>query len=195
MASIRKRVVDDEARYDVTVTRRGAPRQSKTFQTKAAAERWARETERDIERGAWRSTEEAERITVAELLTRYNTEVLSRTRSPSQWSSIAMKLAKSPLGNLPLISLGRDKVAEYRDRRLKTPAMGGGRFGRPQKRLTSPQTVRSEIALLKRAIDHSTDEWRVHLPAGNPAAITLPKPPASRDRRAEGDELVSNCVN
>lgn len=39
MASFRKRTVEGETRWDVTVTRRGAPRQSKTFSTKAAADR------------------------------------------------------------------------------------------------------------------------------------------------------------
>lgn len=189
MASIRKRIIEGEVRYDVTVTRRGAPRQTRTFQTKAAAERWARETERDIERGAWRSTDVAERMTVAELLTRYDAEVLARTRSPEAWHSVAMKLARSPLSNIPLIALRRDAVAEHREKRLKTPVTGGGPFGKLQKRLTSPQTVRTEVALLRRAIDHAMAEWRLHLPAGNPAEIVLPKAPRSRDRRAEGDEM------
>jgi len=38
MASFRKRVIEGETRWDVTVTRQGTPRQSKTFSTKGAAE-------------------------------------------------------------------------------------------------------------------------------------------------------------
>lgn len=189
MASIRKRSSDGEVRYDVTVTRRGAPRLTKTFQTKALAERWARETEYDIERGAWRSTDVAERMTVAELMQRYSESVLIGTRSPKHWHSVAMKVAKSELGKLPLIALGRDRVAEYRDQRLKSPATTGGPNPRKLPRLLSPTTVRAEVALLRRAIDHAMDEWRLHLPAGNPATISLPKMSPPRDRRAEGNEM------
>jgi integrase len=189
MASIRKRVLNGEARWDVTVTRRGAPRQTRTFQTRAAAERWARETERDIERGAWRSTAMAERTTVGELLKRYREEVLPAKRSAKSLQMMIDRVIRSDLARLPVIALTPELVAKYRDARLRMHATNGGPYGREQPRLISTQTVRHEMGLLKRAINHAMREWGLHLPAGNPAALVrLPPPAKARDRRAEGNE-------
>jgi len=189
MASLRKRIVEGETRWDVTVTRRGAPRQSKTFSTKADADRWARETEREIERGAWRSTDVAERMTVSKLVTRYQEEILPGKRSADDLKRVANKIINSNLASLPLIALTPERVAQHRDERLRTRARGGGRFGKAQKRLLSTQTVRHEIALLKRAIDQGIREWGLYLPAGNPVSqIRLPAMGRPRDRRLSADE-------
>lgn len=204
MASLRKRTVDGETRWDVTVTRRGAPRQSKTFSTKGAAERWAREVEREIERGAWRSTDTAERMTVRALMTRYRDEILPAKRSAVGLQGVANKIIQGDLASLPLIALTPARVAQHRDERLRTRARNGGPFGKVQKRLLSTQTVRHEIALLKRAIDQGIREWGLYLPAGNPVAqVRLPPMGKSRDRRLtveEYDRLLktaraSRCKN
>jgi integrase len=189
MASLRKRTVDGETRWDVTVTRQGAPRQSKTFSIKSAADRWARETEREIERGAWRSTGVAERLTVGALMTRYRDEILPAKRSAAGLQGVANKIIRSNLGSLPLIALTTQRVAEYRDERLRTRATNGGPFGKPQKHLLSTQTVRHEIALLKRGIDQGIREWGLYLPAGNPVSqVRLPPMGRPRDRRLTPDE-------
>jgi integrase len=190
MASFRKRIIVGETRWDVTVTRQGTPRQSKTFSTKGAAELWAREVERDIERGAWRSTELAERMTVAALLTRYRSEILPAKRAASSLQCVADKVIRGDLGRLPLLALTPERVATYRDERLRTRACNGGPYGRPQKRLLSTQTVRHEIALLKRAIDQGIREWGLYLPAGNPVSqIRLPAMGRPRDRRLAPGEF------
>lgn len=189
MASIRKRSLNGEARWDVTVTRRGAPRQTRTFATKAAAERWARETERDIERGAWRSTAMAERTTVGELLKRYREEVLPTKRSARSLQIMIDRVIRSDLARLPIIALTPELVAKYRDARLRMRATNGGPYGREQPRLISTQTARHELGLLKRTINHAMREWGLNLPAGNPAALVkLPPPAKARDRRTDDSE-------
>ena len=191
MASLHKRLVDGETRWDITVTRRGAPRQSKTFSTKAAADRWARETEREIERGAWRSTEVAERQTIGELMTRYRKDILSTKRSAESLQSYADRIIGSDLARLPLIALTPERVAKHRDERLRTRARNGGKYGKPQKHLVATQTVRHEIALLKRAIDQGIREWGLYLPAGNPVSqIRLPAMGRPRDRRLSAEEYT-----
>ena len=189
MASIRKRTVSGKVRWDVTVTKRGAPRQTRTFQTKVAAEAWARDTEREIERGSWRSTDMAERTTVGALLVRYADEVLSTKRSAESLAWIADRLGRSDLAKLPLLALSPERVARYRDFRLRSHAFNGGPFGRQQDRLVSSQTVRHEVAMLKRAIAHAIREWGLNLPAGNPVdQVKLPAPAKSRDRRLTNEE-------
>jgi len=204
MAHFRKRTHKGAIRWDVTVTRKGAPRQSKTFQTKADGERWGRDTEREIDRGAWRSTDMAERLTVGKLIERYGKEVLPKKKSASRLLSVANKLIESDLAKLPLIALTPKRVALHRDERLATRARNGGKNGKLRKNMLSTQTVRHEITLLKRAIDEATREWGLYLPAGNPVApIRLPSMGRPRDRRltsGEFDRLMtaaraSRCAN
>lgn len=195
MASFRKRIVGGQARWDATVTRRGAPRQTRTFSTKGAADIWVRETERDIERGAWQSTEAAKRITVAALLTRYKDEVLPAKRSAKSLQQVARKLIRSDLAKIPLIGLTSERLAKYRDMRLSTRARGGGKHGRPLNRLVSSQTVRHELTLLKRAIDQGMREWGLHLPIGNPMRhVKLPPTGRARDRRLSLEEYARLLV-
>ncbi len=189
MASFRKRIVDGQTRWDVTVTRLGAPRQSKTFQTKSAGEAWARDLERDAERGTYQSTEVALRVTVGRLVDRYYKDVLSHTKSALTWKTRVKRVKEGSLASLPLLTLTPEKVAAYRDQRLKTKAMGGGPDGKPQNRLMSTQSVRHELGMLKRAIDHASREWGLYLPAGNPVTkIKLPAPSKARERRSQGVE-------
>ena len=190
MAHFRKRTHKGAIRWDVTVTRKGAPRQSKTFQTKADAERWGRETEREIDRGAWQSTDMAERLTVGKLIERYRDQVLPAKKSATRLQSVANKIIDSDLARLPLIALTPKRVALHRDDRLATRARNGGKNGKLRKNTLSTQTVRHEITLLKRAIDEAVREWGLYLPAGNPASIVrLPSMGRPRDRRLTPGEF------
>ena len=66
------------------VRRLGFPPQSKTFDTNAEAEAWARATESEMDRGIFVSRAEAERTTFAEALERYKTTISSRKAHPAQ---------------------------------------------------------------------------------------------------------------
>lgn len=189
MASIRKRIARNKVRWDATVSKRGARRQTRTFSTKSAAERWARETEGKIEVGVWRDTKLAERTTVGELLRRYTAEVVSSTKASRSWECVSRKLQASRLSALPLAALDGEAVAAYRDSRLNAYVQTSAKPPRRLDRKTSPQTVRHEVLFLKRAIDHATREWGVFLPAGNPVdKVKLPQTAKSRDRRLTATE-------
>lgn len=54
----------------VKIRRHGCPVESRTFETKAAAERYAREIESEIDNGAFVSPAEAESATLGERLER-----------------------------------------------------------------------------------------------------------------------------
>lgn len=71
MASIRRRGSVWQAR----VSRKGFPAEVGTFETKGAAERWARTIESEMDRGVHVSRHEAERTTIAEVIERYIEEV------------------------------------------------------------------------------------------------------------------------
>lgn len=191
MAAFRKRIVNGKTRWDVTVTRRGAPRMTKTFPTRGIGERWAMEEERAIARGSWRSIDLAERMTVGALLDRYENEELPKKRSISTVRS-AIALLKDELGTLPVIALDGESLAKFRDRRLKMDARGGGQYGgHSLGRKVTTETVRKEMSLIGRVINIAIREWGLYLPAGNPLKmVTLPAGCRARDRRLTNDELA-----
>lgn len=169
MASITKR----GKFWRVQVWRRGI-RLGHTFDTKSEAQTWAAKAEADIGRGVFVDHSEAERTTVAELLDRYEREVLPHKRSQRS-RKIEIARLKKELGHLKLAGLTSMIVASYRDKRLK---------------IVAAQTVRHDLSLLSRALKLATKEWGIALPHGNPVLqIDVPKPPPGRDRVAERSEL------
>ncbi len=72
MATFRKR---GPYQWEAQIRRRGYPAQSKTFETKAEAEAWAKMIESEMSRGVWISRSEAEATTLYEALMRYEEEV------------------------------------------------------------------------------------------------------------------------
>lgn len=77
MATFTKR----DGAWRAQVRKKGHPLLSKTFTTKAAAERWARSVEAGIEHGTHLPSKEAEGTTLADLLGRYLEEVSPKKRS------------------------------------------------------------------------------------------------------------------
>lgn len=62
------------------VKRKGYGVQTRTFDSKAAAEVWARQVEGEMDRGAFVSRAEAESTTLSETLDRYGREVSDKKR-------------------------------------------------------------------------------------------------------------------
>jgi hypothetical protein len=68
VATFRKR---GPYQWQAQIRKRGYPLQTKTFDTKAAAETWVRATEYEMDQGLFVSRAEAESTTLGELLQRY----------------------------------------------------------------------------------------------------------------------------
>lgn len=153
---------------------RGFPPQSKTFNTKAEAEAWAKMTESEMLRGVWISRSEAEQTLFREALQRYQEEVVPQKKSAKQITS-QIRLLTSHLGNYALASLSSSVIARFRDQRLKS---------------VDPQTVRKDLSLIQRVLNIAAKEWGIALPHGNPLLqIRLPKQPSGRNRRLlQGEE-------
>ncbi len=202
--TIRKRTwIDDngkhQTRYDVRVRKRGAPALARTFRNRTVAESWEREQILQIESGAYKSTRKAETMTLADALDRYIKDVLPDKKSAGWVESMSRTIGDDVIARYPLIALGSEDLAGYRDRRLAAKARGTitrkqsasakVTTSRELKRTVSAETVRKELSLISRAIDHVRREAGVHLAAGNPAGLVRrPKPAKARDRRLRGDE-------
>jgi hypothetical protein len=72
----KKKTSSGEVRYVVQVRLKGHPPQSRTFERKTDATRWAQETETGIRSGRIRSVEVRKRHTLNELVDRYVSDEL-----------------------------------------------------------------------------------------------------------------------
>lgn len=173
MASFSKR----GSRWCVRVRIPGYPTQSHSFATKAAAKKWASETESEMSRGVFVSRAEAERTTLKEALERFNIEI-SPTRKDGgvREKSLIRRWLESNLAPRSLASITSTDVARYRDKRLKTDGV-------------SAATVRLEMMLLSRLFNIAVREWGIGGLINPIPHVTKPRLPPGRDRRVSLEEL------
>lgn len=169
MATFRNR----SGKWQARVQLQGHPSQTKTFINKADAERWARQVEVDIQKGSYTNLVLAERTTFAELIERYITEVLPTMRGGKADYIRLKALARRPLAKLNMVSLSPQKIAQYRDERLKEIA---------------PATVIRELSYFSSIISYARKEWGINI--NNPVAlVTKPKNPQGRSRILDASEI------
>ena len=160
MATFRQR----SGRWQARITRRGFAPETKTFNSREEATRWARSIETDMDRGSFTSRSDAERTSLAEVLLRYAEEV-SPTKRGGFDEAIRLKaMARNRLGKMSMASLSPKAMAQYRDERLVDVV---------------PATVVRDFAMLSAVINHSRREWGIAIT--NPVAL-IRKPSAGRGR-------------
>jgi hypothetical protein len=93
MASFRKR---GAYQWQAQVRKKGQPLQSKTFETRAEAEQWARAIEVEIDKGVCVSRAEAESTTLKELFERYLAELTPRKKGAASESNRLRPQQKGP---------------------------------------------------------------------------------------------------
>lgn len=168
MASIRKRANN----WQVRVTRKGYPPETRTFASKADAERWGRSIESEIDKGSYTSRTAAERITLAEIIDRYIVEVSPQKRGGSEEIIRLKAMKRFRFAKFSMAALTARVVAEYRDERLKT---------------CKANTVVRDLGLLSSMINHCRREWGIAI--ANPVTqIRKPSIPAGRDRVLSTEE-------
>jgi integrase len=211
MAIIEKR---GDLQWRARVRKKGYPDQSKTFMLKADAERWARETEVEMERGTWRDGKLADE-SFGEYAEKYLRDVTPTKRSPVNEAHRITTLLAAPEFRKPLGQIRAVDVATYRDRRLaepvrktpkkstQVPGKSGGddavEQAKPRRRRAassvpavrtlSPQTVLHELNTLSAIFVHCIKEWSVPLQFNPVRNINLPRPSRPLERRVSELEL------
>lgn len=168
MATVRKL---DSGKWQFVVRRVGHTPASKTFSTRIEGERWARQLEVDIDRGAYVP---ASSITLGALIDKYVAEV-SPLKKSCKNDIHRLHYLKSHFGKMSVSSLRSSHVAAWRDKRLLEGKAGG--------------TVIKEINSLSHLIDVAMKDWGVGLPANVVKMIRKPKQARGRDRRLYAGEL------
>ena len=157
--------------WQAKVRKAGTRPISRSFPTKLQAREWASAQEADMVRSEWRDRKTARRMTVAQLLDRYEAGVLPGKKS---WPVAKYHLARlrEDLGHLALTSLTSTALAEWRDARL---------------RCVAPATVNRELSTLGGVLTWARKD--LGLPIEHVvSAIRRPSQGRARDRRLEGDE-------
>jgi integrase len=168
MASIRKR----GSKWQARVCRAGYPPETKSFNIRADAERWARSVETEMDRGSFISRSEAEANTLEDIINRYIADVCPTQRSGADAILRLRATCRKTLAKLSMVALTPRAVAAYRDERLKE---------------VKPATVIRELAFLSAIINHARREWDINIP--NPVElIRKPPTPQGRDRILSADE-------
>ncbi|MDB4308054.1 site-specific integrase [Gammaproteobacteria bacterium] len=177
MATFRKR---GAYQWQTQVRKKGQPLQTKTFETRALAEQWARAIEVEIDKGVFVSRAEAESTTLKELLERYLEEITPLKKGAASETNRLRALMRLPMARRYVAGIRGVDIARYRDERL---------------RKVTPSTVKRDLVLLGHVFEVARKEWGIYV--HNPVRdIRIPADNRPRDRRLQtGEEprLLEAC--
>ena len=169
MASFRQR----HGKWQARVIRNGYPDQTKTFELKADAERWARQIEGEIDKGQFISPTEAQRNTLGDVIGRYLIEVTPSMKGATEDTIRLKAMMRKPIARWSMANLSAARIAAFRDDRLKEVSEG---------------TVIRELAYLSAIINHARREWGINVP--NPVQmVRKPQNPQARSRILSDEEI------
>ena len=162
--------------WQAKVRRRGMPSISRTFDLKADAEAWAREVEREAQRGnVGALRDDAGRTTLAQVVELYVAGPVQLLASRADVTRY-MDAARARFGSFFLSAIRGVDVAAWRDELLNSGL--------------SAQSVIHHLNALSGLFAFVEKELSIDLPAGNPVRkVRKPAMPKSRDRRLRPGEL------
>ncbi|SEF48471.1 site-specific integrase [Nitrosomonas ureae] len=159
--------------FKVQIRKVGIPAITKTCKTKTDAQKWARLIESEMDRGIFINRQEADRVTVAELIDRYIQEVTPLKRSAIK-DKQRMLYLKKQFGHYVVSQLQSKHIAAHRDKRLAEGKQGS--------------TVIKEIGSMSHLLDISIKDWGIPLINNVATLVRKPKQSRGRDRRLVEDE-------
>jgi integrase len=148
MATIAKQVGKRRTTYKVRIRKPNSPTITKTFSSKSLAEKWARQTELQIEEGTYFERVEAEKHSISDLVDRYFDEELHKL-SETDWPIRTRQLNwwKNEIGAVPLNKITPPLIVECRNK-LKTESDRSG------------STVNRYMAAMSAACGIAATEWQ-----------------------------------
>ena len=167
MASIIKR----NDKWFVRVRKHGQPSQSKTFNIKKDAQRWAVMIERELDQGLLGSVDKS--LTLGDLLKRYLKEVTPYKKSHDKETWRIKALLKRSISGVSLSNLNSAIISSYKYSRLTDGA----------------RTTRYDLALIRHCLEFARLEWGYYLPINPVDLVSKPKLNKPRDRRVGKDDI------
>ncbi len=178
MASYRKR----GSVWHVQIRRKGHPSLTKTFISKADADRWVRRIERGIDLGeGFIHAGVTQATLLCELLERYRDTVSIHKLSHDveKWRLNAM--SRHWLGKCSLERLSSEIISKYRNERMD---------------MVCGASVLMELNLLRHCLKIAINEWGAALSINLVDGVRFPSPSKPRKRRLEAGEfdfLIQGC--
>ncbi|MEW5823005.1 MAG: site-specific integrase [Pseudomonadota bacterium] len=161
--------------WKAQVRKKGYPPQTRTFELRTAAEKWARAIEREMDTRQFIPRAAAEETTFEMLAKWYERDTLSGKKSAVKIRS-DLRLLLEAFGRYALIAMTPAMITSFREERMSAGVSGA--------------TVRKQISLLGRMIKAGQVDYGIHLPHGNPVALVrLPRDSAARSRRVSQEEI------
>lgn len=155
--------------WRAVIVRRGYPRQSKTFTTKAEAEAWANMLESEMARGVWIDRSEAESTTLLALLDRYETETIPGLKGAAREKSVLGLWRQAPMAKRMVATIRSGDVAQQRDAWLADGL--------------APATVLRRLARLSHLFNTARKEWGMESLVNPVELVRKPTPNNARTRR------------
>jgi integrase len=156
------------------IRRRGYPDITKTFETKADAEMWARSVESEIDKGQFVNVNEAQHTTLGDVIARYLVEVTPTMKGATEDAIRLKAIMRKPIVRWSMANLSAARIAAYRDERLNEVSAG---------------TVIRELAYISAIINHARREWGINVP--NPVQmVRKPQSPQARSRVLTDEEVA-----
>jgi integrase len=182
MASIEmRRGPDGKPAYRVKIRLRGVPAQSASFQRLTDARHWASATESAIREGRYFKTIEAKRHTLAELIDRYEKEILSQRQGDCRNKRRLLRYWKTELGSLLLSDVTPAAISACRSTLLAGITV--------RKKQRGPGTVVRYLAALSHVFSIAVRDWG-WLEDSPMRRVTKPKEPQGRCRFLSDDERM-----
>lgn len=160
-------------KWQAVIRRKGYPNQSKTFDLRRDAEKWARQHERLIDSGQWVDRTEAEQTTLGELLERYAREVSVTKRGAAVEIIRINALRRTTLASYSAAAITGQLLAHWRDQRLTQ---------------VSGSTVTRELQTLSHVFTVAIREWGFGLHSNPVSLIRKPTSNKARDRVLTSDQ-------
>lgn len=171
MATFRKR---GPYQWEARIRKRGYPTTCKTFETKADAEKWAKDIETQMGQNVFVSTKESEQYTLGECLGRYIEEYIPRLKDAKRETDRARALQRRSIAHRIMASIRAKDIADFRREREAEGVSGN--------------TVRLDFALLSKLFNYARSDWGMEN-LQNPVKLAAkPKPAKGRERRLEQGE-------
>lgn len=142
---------------------------SRTFDTKAQAQAWARSVENEMDRGVFVDRRESEQTTLAEAIERYKREIIPLKAHPKQECQRVDRWLQNPLAKRYLATLRGFDFAKYRDSRRAE--------GRAE------NTIRLELQAVSHIFVIARKEWGMENLTNPVSNIRKPSGSKERDRR------------
>lgn len=197
MATIREK---GPSQWQAQIRRKGWPQRSATFRTKKDAQAWARQIESEMDRGVFVDQSAGQRTTLADLIRVYLKEVTDNRPGEASRTTERLRLERilredADLCAYAVTNLTPEHFEAYRDRRLQDTVRRGKpgnrkRKGKPAKKI-SPGTVKRELTLLKRVIDHRKRRLGLLVNPVNTEDVKRPAVNDERDVRLTPEQMTA----